>query len=296
MPLKVSEIIERADGIQNIIWTTAAHAASEVLNSSAAIDVNPVAALEASDMVDVGATGCLCISFSLGHQPTNLHTLIVEETHLAGFLSGVQGQLINVITEGILQDCHELFEAIVHGMCQGIGRLRGEATAPDHLTLRLTPFLAPDNLMRAQVILKSAVTLSTDAGRMEMLWIFDSDSLSGMGPEAEGDKPFSNKVHSAEVGASGSPPDDASLRLLYDIPLEISVELGRVKMIVKDVLELGAGSIVEIEKAAGEPVDVLVNGKYVARGEVVVIEDNFGVRITEILNPAERLARLGDAA
>jgi flagellar motor switch protein FliN/FliY len=59
-------------------------------------------------------------------------------------------------------------------------------------------------------------------------------------------------------------------------------------MVVRDVLDLGTGSIVEVDKSAGEPVDVLVNGRLVAKGEVVVIEDNFGVRITEILNPAER--------
>jgi flagellar motor switch protein FliN/FliY len=59
-------------------------------------------------------------------------------------------------------------------------------------------------------------------------------------------------------------------------------------MVVRDVLDLGTGSIVEVDKAAGEPVDVMVNGRLVAKGEVVVIEDNFGVRITEILNPAER--------
>jgi flagellar motor switch protein FliN/FliY len=81
-----------------------------------------------------------------------------------------------------------------------------------------------------------------------------------------------------------------------DIPLEISVELGRVRMFVKDVLDLGTGSIVELDKAAGEPVDVLVNGRLVAKGEVVVIEDNFGVRITEILTPQERLTRLAEVA
>jgi flagellar motor switch protein FliN/FliY len=67
-------------------------------------------------------------------------------------------------------------------------------------------------------------------------------------------------------------------------------------MLVKDIVELGTGSIVEIDKAAGEPVDVMVNGRLVAKGEVVVIEDNFGVRLTEILNPQERISRLGDAA
>jgi flagellar motor switch protein FliN/FliY len=78
------------------------------------------------------------------------------------------------------------------------------------------------------------------------------------------------------------------MEVLLDVPLEISVELGRVKMMVREVLDLGTGSIIEVDKAAGEPVDVMVNGRLVAKGEVVVIEDNFGVRVTEILNPAER--------
>jgi flagellar motor switch protein FliN/FliY len=79
------------------------------------------------------------------------------------------------------------------------------------------------------------------------------------------------------------------MELILDIPLEVSVELGRVRMLIKDVLELSAGSIVELDRIAGEPVDVLVNGRLVAKGEVVVIEDNFGIRITEIVSPADRL-------
>jgi flagellar motor switch protein FliN/FliY len=81
--------------------------------------------------------------------------------------------------------------------------------------------------------------------------------------------------------------------LLLDIPLEVSVELGRVTMLIRELLEVGTGSIVELQKAAGEPVEVLVNGRLIARGEVVVVEDNFAVRITEILSPAERIQRLG---
>jgi len=90
--------------------------------------------------------------------------------------------------------------------------------------------------------------------------------------------------------------DESGLEIIMDIPLDVSVELGRVKLQVREVLELGAGSIVEIDKAAGEPVDVLVNGRLVARGEVVVIDDNFGVRITEILSVHERLMKLNEAA
>lgn len=83
-----------------------------------------------------------------------------------------------------------------------------------------------------------------------------------------------------------------NLNLLLDIPLEVTVELGRTRRLIKDVLELGVGSVIELEKLAGEPVDVLVNGKLVARGEVVVIDENFGVRITDIITPAERVKQL----
>lgn len=84
-------------------------------------------------------------------------------------------------------------------------------------------------------------------------------------------------------GAGAASGDTHNLNLVLDIPLEMSVELGRKRMSIRDILDLGAGSIVELDKIAGEPVDLLVNGRLVARGEVVVIEDNFGVRITEIV-------------
>ncbi|MDK2901233.1 MAG: flagellar motor switch protein FliN [Thermosediminibacterales bacterium] len=80
--------------------------------------------------------------------------------------------------------------------------------------------------------------------------------------------------------------------LLMDIPLEVTVELGRTSKLIKDILKLGPGSIIELEKLAGEPVDILVNGKFIAKGEVVVIDENFGVRITEIIKPIERINNL----
>ncbi len=83
-----------------------------------------------------------------------------------------------------------------------------------------------------------------------------------------------------------TPP--SSMELLMDVPLKVSVELGRTRMAVKDVLALQHGSVVELDRLAGEPVDVLVNDKLIARGEVVVIEDKFGIRITETILPARR--------
>jgi flagellar motor switch protein FliN/FliY len=80
--------------------------------------------------------------------------------------------------------------------------------------------------------------------------------------------------------------------LLLDIPLEVTVELGRTRLELRELLALSSGSVVELGKAAGEPLDVLVNGKLVARGECVMVNDKFGVRLTDIVSRSERLARL----
>ncbi|MDF2891674.1 MAG: flagellar motor switch protein FliN [Clostridia bacterium] len=83
-----------------------------------------------------------------------------------------------------------------------------------------------------------------------------------------------------------------SIDLIKDIPLEVTVELGRTKKLIKDILEFGPGTILELDKLAGEPVDILVNGKYIAKGEVVVIDESFGVRITDIISASKRLTKL----
>jgi flagellar motor switch protein FliN/FliY len=80
--------------------------------------------------------------------------------------------------------------------------------------------------------------------------------------------------------------------LLLDVPLDLSVELGRARMSIQDLLNLSPGSVIELDKVAGEPLDFMVNGRLVARGEAVVVNDKFGVRITDIISPSERIARL----
>ncbi|WLD95163.1 flagellar motor switch phosphatase FliY [Alkalihalobacillus sp. AL-G] len=86
--------------------------------------------------------------------------------------------------------------------------------------------------------------------------------------------------------------DRRNLDMLLDIPLQVTVELGRTKRSVKDILEMSQGSIIELDKLAGEPVDILVNQKLIAKGEVVVIDENFGVRVTEIISQKDRIEKL----
>jgi flagellar motor switch protein FliN len=91
---------------------------------------------------------------------------------------------------------------------------------------------------------------------------------------------------------SGTPAQSRRIDLLLDVPLELSVELGRTRMSIQELLSLGPGSVIELDKVAGEPLDILVNNRLVARGEAVVVNDKFGIRITDIVSPAERIARL----
>ena len=94
-------------------------------------------------------------------------------------------------------------------------------------------------------------------------------------------------VQTVEFGQLGSSADGGArsgVELILDVQMQVAVELGRTTMQVKDLLALGPGSVVELDKQSGEPVEVVVNNKMVARGEVVVIDENFGVRITEIIN------------
>ncbi len=85
---------------------------------------------------------------------------------------------------------------------------------------------------------------------------------------------------------------DKELAFILDIPLELSVELGRSRMLINDLLQLGQGSIIELNKLAGEPLEVYINGKLVAKGEVVVVNEKFGVRLTDIISPLERVRSL----
>ena len=114
-------------------------------------------------------------------------------------------------------------------------------------------------------------------------------------PPGEGGGGLGGGGHSFGPPASVPTSDGTAARpldFILDIPLEISVELGRTRMVINDLLQLGQGSVVELSKLAGEPLEIFVNGKLVARGEVVVVNEKFGVRVTDIVSPMERVKSL----
>ena len=111
-------------------------------------------------------------------------------------------------------------------------------------------------------------------------------ALAGAAP-----RPFSSS--GSANGSSDAPMRD--INMVLDIPVQLSVELGRTKVSIKHILQLGQGSVVELDALAGEPMDVLVNGYLIAQGEVVVVNDKFGIRLTDVVTPSERLRRINKA-
>lgn len=108
--------------------------------------------------------------------------------------------------------------------------------------------------------------------------------------QAEAAQPAANVFQS--LVPEPVPPAANNLDLILDIPVHLTVELGRTKIAIRNLLQLAQGSVVELDGLAGEPMDVLVNGYLIAQGEVVVVNDKFGIRLTDIISPAERLRRL----
>lgn len=108
--------------------------------------------------------------------------------------------------------------------------------------------------------------------------------------------PGGNENAGGEAGGSSLKPQGAppvqSLDFILDIPLKVTVELGRAKMAIREILQLAQGSVIELSKFAGEPLEVLVNDKLIARGEVVVVNEKFGIRLTDIISPVERIEQL----
>ncbi|PKM11719.1 MAG: flagellar motor switch protein FliN [Gammaproteobacteria bacterium HGW-Gammaproteobacteria-3] len=104
---------------------------------------------------------------------------------------------------------------------------------------------------------------------------------------------FDELERKASGNVSADTKDEVQLDVILDIPVTISMEIGRTQINIRNLLQLNEGSVVELDRFAGEPMDVLVNGTLIAHGEVVVVNDKFGIRLTDVVSPSERVRRLG---
>lgn len=117
----------------------------------------------------------------------------------------------------------------------------------------------------------------------------DDDALAGI--QAAAFQEFNNSYDDKRAAAAPV-GEEVNLDVILDVPVTISMEIGRTQINIRNLLQLNQGSVVELERFAGEPLDVLVNGTLIAHGEVVVINDKFGIRLTDVISPSERVRRL----
>ncbi len=225
--------------------------------------------------------------------------------------AAVLGSAPETFDETALNSLREFFSQLMQGLALAFGELRDSTFTPLTVEVKRAPLVLPPNFLSVDALITVQLTLNIpEREPVPLTWLLtdtlaalllglplkEADPLSGFAFEEASSEPTTApptppRGFNPFGEVEGASP--RNLDLLMDIPLEVSVELGRVTLLVSELLEIGTGSIVELKKVAGEPVEVLVNGRLIARGEVVVVEDNFAVRITEIISPIERVQRLG---
>jgi len=286
-----NEIVQKFSGIQNQIWQTVSMTTSETCGFGLTFTNPETSDLAPGELYPLMNEPKLVIQFAFSHSPESSQIVLIDQTTFVSLAAAIKEERFDEVTDAIVAEARPCLEALVQGICVAVGNMLNDAVVATGLSIRFQTFSVPPNIQSSDRIVKTTLLCSSESFSGNITWIADPDTACLILNIESAD------TDSAGTKATGSGrSNDDSLDILMDIPLQISVELGRVMMVVKDVVELGSGSIIEIDKAAGEPVDVMVNGRTVARGEVVVIEDNFGVRITEILNQQDRLGKLKEVA
>ncbi len=155
---------------------------------------------------------------------------------------------------------------------EGENTAGGEESSPEELT-------------------EESVTQDENGGSDEADW---GDALQEQAEtEVESDALARAEFKDLNASASGgAADDDINLDILLDVPVTIAMEIGRTKINIRNLLHLNQGSVIELDRLAGEPMDVLVNGTLIAHGEVVVVNDKFGIRLTDVISPSERVKKL----
>jgi len=225
----------------------------------------------------------------------------------------VLGSTPETLDEVGLNALRDFFVQIMQGLAIALGNLRNATFTPSEVEVKRDAVVLPPNFLNVDEVVAVRLTLQIpEREPIPLTWLLTgaltaqllgmqvqaTDPLASlafeqMPTESPAPAPSTTSPISFDPLSGAVESTPRNLDLLMDIPLEVSVELGRVTMLVSELLEIGTGSIVELKKVAGEPVEVLVNGRLIARGEVVVVEDNFAVRITEIISPMERVQKLG---
>lgn len=320
-----SKELDRVNSFQDAWCSSAALALSEMMNRE--VWLNAIGAvIQSAQSLNIPQPVCQT-TFLLSLFPAHPLVFMFQQNDalvLADILLGGDGSSMGSGTELHTGGAGEIMRTLVGGMSNALTNSFSDLVSILSVETEMGAINLPAGLQNAPAIVQVPLAISIPGVLDAEAWLLaspdffapfltdtapsqpeaarkDPDSMAVFGSSPQSNPQPAQTMQFAPIGggpsmshapAPAAPSYPAGLNLLMDIPLEVSVELGRVKMLIKDILELGTGSVVELDKVAGEPVDLLVNGKLVAKGEVVVIEDNFGIRVTEILSPMERLSGL----
>lgn len=290
------QLLQQISDILPSVWQTVSEMVSNASPEKAKFEAPIAMRATPQDLSAELGGNMLAIQFAMAAQPDAMQLIIIRTETVLEIARIVTGVSWDEVDDNVQAEIRPFAESIIQGLCLGLGNVLLETVVATGMSIRYQDFQLPENLATSPSLVRTQVAFSMEEISGVVLWLMDDETanyLTGQDNEDDGVSapsiPAMTAMDGMIGGGGGNRAEfDSSMEVLFDVPLEISVELGRVKMMVREVLDLGTGSIIEIDKAAGEPVDVMVNGRLVAKGEVVVIEDNFGVRITEILNPADR--------
>ena len=285
------QLLQRIGELLPAIWDTVSDTVSN--NSTEPVRFESPIAMRATSQDVIAELGgnMLMIQFAMASNPDGMQVILIRPDLVLDIAKVLTGLTFEEVDENVLVDIRPFAEAIVQGLCIGLGNALFDTVVATGMGVRFQMLQLPDNLVSSPSIVRTQVAISMENVSGVCVWLMDDVTaavIGGMNLDDEDEEEefgfdaLDTQNKSTKSGAKDKRADATSgMEVLLDVPLEISVELGRVKMMVREVLDLGTGSIIEVDKAAGEPVDVMVNGRLVAKGEVVVIEDNFGVRVTE---------------
>lgn len=293
----------------------AANALSGLLGKAVSLSPAGVSQISAADLADKFFGGVAQVPVTVGGQASGKAMIVFNESSaalMADLLIGGDGSnppdaLNDLHLSAVGEVGSQLASAFFEGLGSGLGKnLTG--TAGDLAPVQGSDLPAAAAGLGANLV---ACDFSLDVeGALPSPFVMvlgEALAASLSGGASAGASPQQTTASNSGFGGSmnapvvqaaqlsqltGSLPAGAgnNLELLMDVPLQVTVELGRTNKMVKEVLALGPGSVLELDKLAGEPVDILVNEKPIAKGEVVVIDENFGIRVTEILAPKDRVS------
>ncbi len=290
-------------------WQRASAVMSESVSMMVEATPSEPISVNTSELLTELAVPSLAIEFSLSSLSAHSQVFIINHDDAIALASVITGDPTPVFNDMIAETLTPSLKVFTEEFYAAISGATDADHSVQNLTVKVGAFSFPTNFLEATEVVQSvgSCKIGEEAIPFSIMWLLDCESIAsllGILKIEPAKDPF-HQIDGLNLGSNttelsltqfedSKSTEETGLELLLDIPLEVTVELGRVRMLIKEVVDLGPGSIVELDAVVGDPVDVMVNGRLVARGEVVVLGDNFGVRVSEIMSPTARLQRIGE--